>query len=69
MYEPIETPIGTNPLHPNVVSNPTVRILESDKGVELRSMPEVSSLMSVQLTRLTEHFHFWTKQSNLNMIA
>ena len=30
-YEPIETPIGTNPLHPNVVSNPTVRILESDK--------------------------------------
>ena len=25
-YEPIETPLGTNPLHPNVVSNPVVRL-------------------------------------------
>ena len=25
-YEPIESPIDTNPLHPSVVSDPTVRI-------------------------------------------
>lgn len=30
-YEPMETPIGTNPLHPNVVSSPVARILASDK--------------------------------------
>ena len=65
-YEPIETPIGTNPLHPNVVSNPTVRILESDKD----RFGDASQFPYVGTTyRLTEHFHFWTKQSNLNMIA
>lgn len=26
-YEPIETPLGTNPLHPNVVSNPAAACL------------------------------------------
>jgi formate dehydrogenase-N alpha subunit len=25
-YEPMETPLGTNPLHPNVVSSPVVRL-------------------------------------------
>ncbi len=29
-YEPIETPLGTNPLHPNVVFNPVVRLYEQD---------------------------------------
>ena len=29
-YEPMETPLGTNPLHPNVVSSPVVRIYEED---------------------------------------
>jgi formate dehydrogenase-N alpha subunit len=27
-YEPMETPLGTNPLHPNVVSSPVVRLYE-----------------------------------------
>ncbi|PVX32691.1 formate dehydrogenase (quinone-dependent) catalytic subunit [Pasteurella langaaensis DSM 22999] len=65
-YEPIETPIGTNPLHPNVVSNPVTRILESDKASfgTSEEFPYVASTY-----RLTEHFHWWTKQSDLNMIA
>ena len=29
-YEPMETPLGTNPLHPNVVSSPVVRMYEDD---------------------------------------
>ena len=29
-YEPMETPLGTNPLHPNVVSSPVVRLYEED---------------------------------------
>ncbi|ANF61432.1 formate dehydrogenase [[Haemophilus] ducreyi] len=65
-YEPIETPIGTNPLHPNVISNPVTRILESDKNSfgDVKDYPYVASTY-----RLTEHFHWWTKQSELNMIA
>ncbi|XHN74288.1 formate dehydrogenase, alpha subunit [Lonepinella sp. MS14437] len=65
-YEPIETPIGTNPLHPNVVSNPVARILENDKA----SFGHANEFPYVGTTyRLTEHFHFWTKQSMLNMIV
>ncbi len=29
-YEPFETPLGTNPLHPNVISNPAARLYPSD---------------------------------------
>ena len=28
-YEPFETPLGTNPLHPNVVSNPAARVFRT----------------------------------------
>ncbi len=28
-YEPIETPLDTNPLHPKVVSNPAARVLKT----------------------------------------
>lgn len=65
-YEPLESPIGTNPLHPNVISNPVVRILEADKahfGTH-EEFPYVGTTY-----RLTEHFHFWTKNSLLNVIA
>lgn len=65
-YEPIETPIGTNPLHPNVVSNPVARILPSDSDTfgSHQQFPYVGTTY-----RLTEHFHFWTKNSMLNVIA
>jgi formate dehydrogenase-N alpha subunit len=32
-YEPMETPLGTNPLHPNVVSSPVVRLYEEDASL------------------------------------
>jgi hypothetical protein len=48
-YEPMESPIGTNPLHPNVIHSPVVRLYESDKAMlgEART-----SRMSARLTRL-----------------
>ncbi|AAU37498.1 BisC protein [[Mannheimia] succiniciproducens MBEL55E] len=65
-YEPIESPIGTNPLHPNVISNPVARILDNDKA----SFGNASEFPYVGTTyRLTEHFHWWTKNADLNMIA
>lgn len=65
-YEPVESPIGTNPLHSNVISDPTVRIYEKDRvfiGTN-KEFPYVGTTY-----RLTEHFHSWTAQSDLNIIA
>ncbi|STK87172.1 formate dehydrogenase, nitrate-inducible, major subunit [Escherichia coli] len=61
-YEPIETPLGTNPLHPNVVSNPVVRLYEQDalRMGKKEQFPYVGTTY-----RLTEHFHTWTKHALL----
>lgn len=65
-YEPFETPIGTNPLHPNVVSNPAARIFKDD----LAALGSAEKFPYVGTTyRLTEHFHGWTKHARLNAIA
>ncbi len=64
-YEPFETPISTNPLHPKVISNPAARVFEDD----LKSMGDAKDFPYVGTTyRLTEHFHFWTKHATLNAI-
>lgn len=64
-YEPFETPIGTNPLHPNVVSNPAARVFKGD----LADMGTSKDFPYVGTTyRLTEHFHYWTKHSRINAI-
>lgn len=65
-YEPFETPLGTNPLHPNVVSNPAARIFKSD----FEALGKKDKFPYVGTTyRLTEHFHYWTKHALLNAIA
>ncbi len=53
-YEPMETPLGTNPLHPNVVSNPAARLYEEDalRMGKKEQFPYVGTTY-----RLTEHFH------------
>jgi len=57
-YEPVETPIGTNPFHPKVVSNPAARIYKQDR----EQMGKAEEFPFAATTyRLTEHFHFWTK--------
>ncbi|EPX2817804.1 molybdopterin dinucleotide binding domain-containing protein, partial [Enterobacter asburiae] len=65
-YEPMETPLGTNPLHPNVISSPVVRIYEDDvlRLGKKDKFPYVGTTY-----RLTEHFHTWTKHARLNAIA
>ncbi|BDH46726.1 formate dehydrogenase-N subunit alpha [Salmonella enterica subsp. enterica serovar Choleraesuis] len=65
-YEPFETPIGTNPLHPNVVSSPVARIFADDalRLGKRQKFPYVGTTY-----RLTEHFHTWTKHARLNAIA
>ncbi len=61
-YEPAETPIGTNPLHPNVISSPVAPLAPLLGTSE--EFPYVGTTY-----RLTEHFHYWTKNSLINVIA
>jgi len=62
-YEPFENPLGTNLLHPRVVSNPAARVFEHDRAMlgESGEFPIVATTY-----RLTEHFHFWTKHVRIN---
>jgi formate dehydrogenase major subunit len=65
-YEPFETPIGTNLLHPQVVSNPAARVFMGD----LEQFGKATHYPYAATTyRLTEHFHFWTKHTRLAAIS
>ncbi len=68
-YEPFETPIGVNPLHPNnpkATSNPVARVFKSD--MEAFGKKEEYPYAATTY-RLTEHFHYWTSHSRLNAIV
>ncbi len=64
-YEPFETPIDTNPLHPKVISNPAARVFKGDweKFGKSKDYPYAATTY-----RVTEHFHFWTKHTRLSSI-
>ncbi|WP_226092917.1 formate dehydrogenase-N subunit alpha [Dickeya oryzae] len=64
-YEPIESPIGTNPLHPAVVSNPATRLFARDA----KTMGKASDFPYVATTySITELFRHWTKHARMNAI-
>jgi formate dehydrogenase major subunit len=67
-YEPLESPLANNPMHPNnpqVRVNPAVRLFPGDR----ESMGEAKDFPYVATTyRLTEHFHYWTKHAKINAI-
>ena len=57
-YEPFETPIGRNPLHPDnrqAISNPAARVFKND--MELFGSADEFPYAATTY-RLTEHFHF-----------
>jgi formate dehydrogenase major subunit len=62
-YEPFETPLDSNPMHPAVVSNPAARVFPKDreKFGTSKEFPFVATTY-----RLTEHFHFWTKHTRIS---
>ncbi|SDV50097.1 formate dehydrogenase (quinone-dependent) catalytic subunit [Chitinasiproducens palmae] len=67
-YEPFETPIGHNPLHPNnaqVTSSPVARVFADDRA-DFGTAAEFPHTATTY--RLTEHFHYWTKHARLNAI-
>ncbi len=62
-YEPFESPIGTNPLHPKVISNPGARIFPQDR----KNLGTHDAYPYVGTTyRLTEMFSSWTSHNHIN---
>ncbi len=68
-YEPFETPVGHNPLHPDnpkATSNPAARVFANDWA----SFGKADEFPYAATTyRLTEHHHFWTKHALSNTIT
>ena len=67
-YEPFESPLDVNPLHPKypkVKSSPAARVFKGD----LEQFGDAKEFPYVATTyRLTDHFHFWTKHTKLSAI-
>lgn len=64
-YEPFESPVGGNTLHPAQVTNPVARIFKGDAA----QLGKADKYPYVATTyRVAEHFHSWTKHSVSNSI-
>jgi formate dehydrogenase major subunit len=61
-YEPAESPVA-NPLHPSQSSNPAVKPFTTEYDV-LGTADEYPIVCTTY--RLTEHFHYWTKNNPYN---
>ncbi len=63
-YEPIESPIA-NPLHPRQSNNPVVKKYKSD--MDKYGTPAEGFTVVCTTYRLTEHYHYWTKNNPMNV--
>jgi formate dehydrogenase major subunit len=67
-YEPFESPLASNPLHPEnpaARNNPAARLFPGD----LEKLGDAGEFPYVATTyRLTEHFHYWSKHVEINAI-
>ncbi len=67
-YEPFESPLPNNPMHPNnpkARANPAARVFKGD--MEAFGTPKDFPYVATSY-RLTEHFHYWTKNVRSNAI-
>ena len=63
-YEPFESPIA-NPLHPQQSNNPVVKKYKT--GMDKYGTPEQGFTVVCTTYRLTEHYHYWTKNNPMNV--
>jgi formate dehydrogenase major subunit len=63
-YEPIESP-AKNLLHPNQQNNPVAKKFKSD--LDKFGTPEQGYNIICTTYRLTEHYHYWTKNNPVNV--
>jgi formate dehydrogenase major subunit len=62
-YEPAESPVA-NPLHPSQSSNPAIKRFSTE--FDVLGKPEEYPIVCTTY-RLTEHFHYWTKNNAYSM--
>jgi formate dehydrogenase major subunit len=68
-YEPFETPLEANPMHPKnakAKSNPAARVFKGD--MEAFGTPKDFPYVATSY-RLTEHFHYWTKNVRTSAVV
>jgi formate dehydrogenase major subunit len=63
-YEPMESPIA-NPLHPGHSQNPVVKRYST--AMDKYGTPEQGFTVICTTYRLTEHYHYWTKNNPMNV--
>jgi formate dehydrogenase major subunit len=63
-YEPIESPVQ-NLLHPNQSNNPVVKKLKT--AMDKYATPGDGFNIICTTYRLTEHYHYWTKNNQMNV--
>jgi formate dehydrogenase major subunit len=63
-YEPIESPVA-NPLHPKQSNNPVVKKYKTE--MDKYGTPEQGFTVVCTTFRLTEHYHYWTKNNPMNV--
>ena len=68
-YEPFDTPLGYNPLHPKnpkATSSPAARVFPYvwETFGKAADFPHVGTTY-----RITEHFHYWTKHALVNAVT
>ena len=63
-YEPIESPIA-NPLHPSRSNNPVIK--KYSTPADKYGTPQEGFNIVCTTYRLTEHYHFWTKNNQMNV--
>jgi formate dehydrogenase major subunit len=63
-YEPVESPIA-NPLHANQSSSPVVKKFKTE--LDKFGSPDQGFNIVCTTYRLTEHYHYWTKNNPMNV--
>src|SRR6516162_714276 len=63
-YEPVESPIA-NPLHPQQSSNPVAKKFKTP--LDKYGTPKEGYNLVCTTYRLTEHYHYWTKNNPMNV--
>jgi formate dehydrogenase major subunit len=63
-YEPMESPVA-NPLHPQQSNNPVAKVYKS--GADKLGTPADGFNVVCTTYRLTEHYHYWTKNNPMNV--
>jgi len=63
-YEPFESPVA-NVLHPQQANNPVVKKYKT--GMDKYGTPEQGFTVVCTTYRLTEHYHYWTKNNPMNV--